>query len=215
VGILGGKRFVVAESGVGRAAAGRATEDVIKIHRPRWVVSAGFAGALVSDLHRGHMLMADSVMDEQRRPLEVGFRISRDDLAASPGLHVGRLLTVDQVIRHGAEKEALAKQYEAVACDMETIAVAQTCRRRRVGFLSVRIISDALDDTLPPEIERMLEQPNWAAKLGAATGAIFHRPASVKDMWRLRETALRMSDRLAQFLVGMLPQLIAASGDER
>ena len=206
-GDLGEQRVVVADSGVGREAAAQATEDLIKIHHPEWVVSAGFAGALDDRMRRGHILMADEVVDEKRHPLTVGFKIDPRVIQATPSLHVGRLLTVDQLIRSGAEKRNLAAAFGAVACDMETMAVAQACRRRQVRFMSVRVVSDELEDTLPAEVEHLLDQTSLAGKLGAATRAVFQRPRSLKDMWRLRETALRASDRLAKFLQGVIPQL--------
>jgi adenosylhomocysteine nucleosidase len=90
--------------------------------------------------------------------------------------------------------------HAAVACDMETYAIAEVCRVAKVPFLSVRVISDALEDELPKEVERLLEQHSLASKLGAATGAIFNRPSSIKDMWNLKEQAIKASDRLARFL---------------
>ena len=90
---------------------------------------------------------------------------------------------------------------------METLAVADVCRREKVRFLSVRVISDALDDELPQEIERLLDQKSLASKLGAAAGAVFNRPSSVKDMWNLKEQAIQASDRLARFLASTIAQL--------
>lgn len=206
-GKLDGKRLVVCETGVGCEAAAGATDDLIKVYQPRWIVSAGFAGALSPELRRGHVVMASSLVDEQRQPLQVGFQMDPAVIQATPSLHVGRLLTIDRLVRHRQEKEQLAIDYDAIACDMETTAVAQACRRQQVRFLSVRIISDQLDDKLPAEVEHMLEQDSLAGKLGAATRALFQRPGSVKDMWKLREAALRASDRLAKFLIGVLPQL--------
>jgi hypothetical protein len=72
----------------------------------------------------------------------------------------------------------------------------------------VRIISDAVDDELPPEIERLVQSKTLARQLGAATGAIFKRPSAVKDLWQLREDAIRLSDRLARFLAGVVEQLV-------
>jgi len=206
-GRLGDRSLVIAESGTGCEAAERATLDVIQLHRPRWVVSAGFAAALSDSLHRGHMLMPNSLVDQHHDPLEVGFRIDPAVVEANPSLHVGRLLTIDRLVRHRQEKEQLAAQYDAIACDMESMAVARACREQQVGFLSVRVVSDQMDERLPPAIERMLDQNTVAAKVGVATRALFQRPGTIKDMWRLRETAIRASDRLAQFLVGVLPQL--------
>ncbi len=211
-GQLGSKRLVVCETGVGCDAAARATEDVINVFQPRWIVSAGFAGALTPNLRRGHIVMADSLIDPQRHALEVGLQIDAAVIQSSPSLHVGRLLTVKDLIRYRHEKEQLAADYDAIACDMETIAVAQACRQHQVRFLSVRIISDQLDDKLPAEVEHMLDQQSFAGKLGAATRALFQRPGSVKDMWKLRETALRASDRLARFLLGTLAQLSEGEG---
>ena len=154
--------------------------------------------------------MADRVLDCHGDQLEVGLKIDPQVIAATKGLHVGRLLTVDQLIRSADEKRSLGEQYDAVACDMETAAVADVCRQRGVRFLSVRVISDTVDDHLPKEIDKLMSQKSLAGKLGAAAGAIVNRPGAVKDMWKLKEDALKASDRLAKFLVGVIPQLTAS-----
>jgi adenosylhomocysteine nucleosidase len=207
VGPWKSRQVCVAEVGVGRQLAAQATADVIALHQPQWVISAGFAGALVDDMPRGHLLMADPIVDQHGQELSVGFKISAETLAQSPKLHVGKLLTVDAVVKTPTEKRALAAAHGAVACDMETAAVAEACRAARTRFLSVRIISDGVDDELPPEIERLMQSKTLAQQLGAATGAIFKRPSAIKDLWQLRENAIRYSDRLAKFLAGVVPQL--------
>jgi adenosylhomocysteine nucleosidase len=206
-GSLEGRRVLVVEGGVGMDAAARAVEKVIAKHQPPWIVSAGFAGALTSDLRRGNILMAEQIVDETGQEFDVGLKMDPATVAATRGLHVGRLLTVDRIIHTAAEKRSLGERYRAVACDMETAAIAEACRQRKTRFLSVRVISDAVDDELPPEIEALVQQKTTAARLGAAAGAIFRRPSSVKDMWRLKEEAIKASDRLAKFLEGVLRQL--------
>ncbi len=198
---------LIVEAGVGQQAAATATRDVIKLHQPPWIVSAGFAGALNSQLRRGHILLADEVVDVAGHRLEIGLTVDSAAVETSPWLHVGRLLTVDQLIRTKAEKEELGKTHGALVCDMETYAVAEVCQQQHVRMMSVRIISDGLDDELPKEIEGLLQQASLAGKLGAAAGAIFHRPSSVKDMWQLKEDALKATDRLARFLTGVIDQL--------
>ena len=56
-------------------------------------------------------------------------------------------------------------------------------------------------------IQNPMGKKSMAFKLGAALGAVLDRPESVKDLWQLREDALRASDRLASFLAGMAEQL--------
>ena len=74
-------------------------------------------------------------------------------------------------------------------------------------LISVRLITEALDDELPPEIENLLAQKTIAAKIGATAGALLSRFSAAKDLWQLREDALKGSDRLAKFLRGVLAQL--------
>jgi adenosylhomocysteine nucleosidase len=203
-GTLRGKEAVVVETGVGGQDAAAAVSNVIDFHEPQWVISAGFAGALVEDVRRGHMLMASEVVKAEAAPLSIGVTINP---AGTPGLHVGRLVTVDKLIRTRQAKELLGTQHRAIACDMETYAIAEVCRRKNVRFLSVRIISDALADELPKEVERLLSQKTMAGKLGAAAKAIFQRPGSALDLLKLQDDALKASDRLAKFLAGVVAQL--------
>ncbi|MDA1054953.1 MAG: nucleoside phosphorylase [Planctomycetota bacterium] len=206
-GQLNGRQVLVVESGVGQDAANAMTADLIGLYQPNWVISAGFAGALQGELRRGHILMADEVADATGRRLSIGLTVDHASMEASPSLHVGRLLTVDQLIRTRSQKEQLGAEHEALACDMETLAVADACARAGTKFLSVRIISDSIDDELPKEIEGLLSQDSLVGKLGAAAGAIVHRPSCVKDLWKLKENALKATDRLARFLTGVIDQL--------
>jgi adenosylhomocysteine nucleosidase len=116
-------------------------------------------------------------------------------------------LTVDRVVHRADEKRALGQQNEALALDMESSAVAEACSRQGTRFLAVRIVTDAVDDELPKDVERLLRPATTARRLGAAVGAILNRPSSVKDMLKLKEEALIASDRLAKFLAGVVLQL--------
>lgn len=202
-----GRRVVLFEGGVGRNAATHATEALIVGHRPRWILSAGFAGGLDDRLAQGDILMADQVVDAEGQRLEIDFKLDPAATAATRHLHVGRLLTLDRIVDTAAEKRALGEQYDALAVDMETSAVAAICRREKVRFLAVRVISDTIDHTLPRDIDRLVRKTTTAGRLGAAAGAILRRPASIKDMWQLKEDALVASERLASFLTGVIGQL--------
>jgi adenosylhomocysteine nucleosidase len=128
--------------------------------------------------------------------------------SAQPGLHLGRLLTADRIVRLPDEKRALGRKHQALAIDMETFSVAQVCRERHTRFLAVRVITDAVDDTLPADLEHLLQQKSAAARWGAALGAILDRPGSVKELYRLKETALLAGDRLARFLERLIVELV-------
>src|SRR5262245_5756051 len=205
-GGLKGRGVVVIHCGVGRVNAAAAATALIAGHRPKWVISAGLAGGLQSNVDRGDFVMPDAIMGEDGRRLAIDLRISAGDQSPT-GLHVGPLLTMDGVAFKVNQKRQLGRQYGALAVDMETLGVAEVCQREKQRFLAVRVISDGVDDELPPDVERLVRKKTWVRRIGAAAGTIVRRPSTVKDLWRFRETALTCSRKLAKFLEGVIEQL--------
>ncbi|MDO4586016.1 MAG: hypothetical protein Q4C95_01830 [Planctomycetia bacterium] len=110
----------------------------------------------------------------------------------------GTLLTTDRVITKPSDKESLAQKFNASLVDMETWAVAKVCQNLGVPFLSIRIILDPLDQELPKEIQNLTHSSQNKARLfGALCGAVFKRPASVVDMFQLKQNALIAADKIA------------------
>ena len=157
-GELRGRRIVLVQSGPGRTARPSAAESLLDGHHPAVVISAGFAGGLRPKLRRGDIVVADRVLDESGRQCAVDLAVLPASMTETSGVHVGGLLTVDRVVRLPEEKRALGEKYAALAADMETLAVAEVCRRRETPFLAVRVINDAADDALPRDVEKLLAQ---------------------------------------------------------
>jgi adenosylhomocysteine nucleosidase len=209
-GVLKGRQVVVVQSGAGCKAARHATDALISGHRPQWVISAGLAGGLSPELKRHALLMADGLANAAGTRLSIDLKVDPAALARTPGVHVGRLLTVDRVVRLPGEKRSLGEKHQAVAVDMESFAAAEVCRHYQTRFLAVRIISDAVDEELPADVQRLLKQKTRVAKLGALVGATWRRPSSIKDVWKLKESALICSSRLGKFLASTIEQLVAS-----
>jgi adenosylhomocysteine nucleosidase len=199
--------IAVVETGIGSKASAQAVRDAIALHPLRCVISAGFAGGLVKDLRRGHILMADEIVDLHGHHVSVDLHVDKSSLVNNPALHVGRLLTVDHLVRRSEEKRRLGDHHAALAFDMESMAVADVCQQHQVKFLSVRLVSDSVDDELSKDLQWMLDQKSLAAKIGAAAGALLNRPSNAKAMWQLKEDAIKASDRLGRFLAGVLDNL--------
>lgn len=191
------------EGGMGFARARTATQAMIDVHSPSWVLSVGFAGALSADLKCGDIVMATSICDTHGQELFVDMKMEANPQA---GLHVGRIVTSDQVVRLVSEKQELGRQYQALAVDLESLAVAQVCRDRKVRFLAIRVISDDLSADLPKEILSIVG-PTGVVRFGAALGALWKRPGSAKDLWNMRGNANDAATRLATFLDGIVIQL--------
>lgn len=202
-----GIRVAVVESGLGFAAARKATQALIDAHTPPWVLACGFAGALQPQMSVGDVVMANSLVDTHGQELTVDVSMEED---RDKGLYVGRVVTADHMVRSVDEKKDLAEQHQAVAVDMESLAVAQVCSDAKTRFLCIRAISDDMSADLPPEVTAVLGS-SGTMRLGAAVGAVWKRPGSVKDMWKLREQAQRAAERLADFLDGVLGRLYEES----
>jgi adenosylhomocysteine nucleosidase len=198
-----GIKLAAAEAGMGFARARTAAQAMIDGHNPDFVLAVGFSGALQSGLRVGDVVVANALVDEHGQSVAL-------DLAmpASPesGLHVGRLLTSDRLIRRAEEKLELGRRYDALAVDLESLAVAQVCRERKRRFMAVRVVSDDAASDLPEEI-LTIAGPTGSVRWGAALGALWRRPGSAGELWRLRSVAQQCGERLAAFLEGVLVQL--------
>jgi adenosylhomocysteine nucleosidase len=204
-GELDGRIVAIAIGGMGRASARRAAEILLDGHRPSWLVSAGFAGALNPGLHRCDLVLPHEVIDTDGHE----FPITRPDPMATAVRHTaGRLLTVDRLILDSAEKQELHRSTRADLVDMESSAVAAVCARRLVRFLPVRVVSDDANTDLPHEIAALMTK-SGGYRIGAAIRAVWNRPSSVKQFWTLHEQALEAADRLAKFVAQCLGELPA------
>ena len=89
---------------------------------------------------------------------------------------------------------------------MESFAIAKLCHERKTRFMAVRAVSDDLTADLPSEVLSLVGETG-SVRVGAVIGALWKRPGSYKDLWRLRENAILASERLASFLDGVVRQL--------
>jgi adenosylhomocysteine nucleosidase len=204
-GEIAGKIVAVALSGVGKTAARRATELLIAGHHPRWLCSAGFAGALDPTLKRNDLIMPHEVCDLAGGRVEVN-----SSALQIPGIArtSGRLLTVDRVIARASEKAELRSLHQADLIDMESFELARLARERTIPILSVRVVSDDASTELPAEVARLLTHTG-SYRAGVALRAVWNRPAALKDFWTLHTRAMEAADRLASCLGGLIARLDA------
>jgi len=205
-GLYDGIRMVVAISGTGRQRAQRATQALVDAHNPDWVLTCGFAGALAPELKIGQIVVADRLLATDRPPVQIDVKMTSNP---ARGLHVGPMLTCDQIVRTIADKKALAAQTQALCVDTESHAVAEFCRDAGLKCLAIRAITDDLSRDLPPEVLTVFGSTG-AVRMGAVVGALWKRPSSYQDLWQLRETAHQAAESLAAFLDGVVRQLHGA-----
>jgi nucleoside phosphorylase len=134
-------KIAVLHTGVGETACRQRMAVLLRDRQFKYLISAGFAGALNDRLHLGDLLLAENFSTVKRNE-------SRSALSALP-IHAANLLTVPSMIASSAERERIAQTTGAAAVDMETEFVARACAEYALPLLSLRVISDTPDQPFP------------------------------------------------------------------
>jgi nucleoside phosphorylase len=112
----------------------------LKDQQFKFLVSAGFAGALNDQLHSGDLLLARnfSTLDlTERQPFP------------SLPIHQADLLTMAALIDSSEERNEIARSTGAAAVDMETEFIARACAEHGIPLLSLRVITDTPREPFP------------------------------------------------------------------
>ena len=222
-GVVAGRRVAWCVAGAGGDAAGRATRLLIDGHRPRVIVSAGFAGGLDPALARGSVVYPRRSITHRGGPPIAVAAAGQGSAAAAAGSAAGSatshgdltIVSVDTVVTTAAAKRDLAAATGASLVDMETYAVATAAHAAGLPCVSIRVISDDASQDLPKEIAALVQPQSGMRRLGAALAGIGRRPRAALDMWQLWEHAVVDGRTLAvaikTFLEGLSDSPSAAS----
>lgn len=132
----------VFHTGVGEKSCRTHLENFLRQHQLKYLISAGFAGALDTELQIGNLLLSENFSSPELLGSE------RLDFA-SAGLFVGKLATVPGIVDSKSERERWAAESGAAAVDMETEFISAACGAHRVPMLSLRAISDTASEPFP------------------------------------------------------------------
>jgi len=112
------------------------------------VISAGFAGGLDDKSRKGDIVMGQRGRWTRRRRLTIAQNRSAAAAARGP------LADRDRVVTQAAEKRKLAQAHQALAVDMETLAVAQVCQEEKVRFWPIARSATPWIKELPRDVDR-------------------------------------------------------------
>lgn len=136
------RSVAVFHTGVGEKSCRAHIENFLRQQQLKYLISAGFAGALDQELQIGNLLLSEN--------------FSSPELLGSPhldfaeaGLFLGKLATVPGIIDSKSERERWAAETGALAVDMETEFIAAACATHQVPMLSLRAMSDTPSEPFP------------------------------------------------------------------
>ncbi|QGJ69169.1 Hypothetical protein PBC10988_8360 [Planctomycetales bacterium 10988] len=190
----------------------KACQSLLHLTSPQWIVSIGFATALIEELEQDVIFLANEIVDESGKRWELDFRFPENSSQKGTSFKIGKLLTVLNLPTKVEEKEKLHQTFEAVVLDQETALIAQQAGEQGIKFLSIRIVADPLTQDVDERVKRIKAQSSKLGKLGAFTGALFQEPQVVKKLWKDQEAKLTSTITLTRFTLGIVAQLDRQNG---
>jgi nucleoside phosphorylase len=198
-GAAGRTEIVAAITGIGTAAAARATESVLGAAAIDHVVVVGIAGGIGATVALGDLVVPERVLDlatgAEHRPAVLGDAAPRGTLATADGL------ITDAAVFARLEREGI------VAIDMETAAVAAVCERRGCPWSVFRAISDRAGDPTIDATVFGLAGPEGEPNLRAIARFVLTRPWRLPELVPLARGMRRAADTAAAAAVRALEGL--------
>ena len=196
-GQIHGRGVAVFHTGVGEKSCRGQIEKFLQASQPKYLISAGFAGALNPELQIGDLLLSEN--------------FSSPELLRSPhldcledGLLVGKLITVPRVIASKSERERWAVESGAVAVDMETKFIAAACAVHRVPMLSLRVMSDTPSEPLPAPPEVLFDLEKQRTSFVSLALYLLTHPGALKRLTVFRRRVALARRSLTEALDSLL-----------
>ena len=206
-----GESIALVRTGVGKIRAGEALSHVLDHFPISMVISIGYAGGTHADLKTGDLLIADKILAASKdgnapEVIPITATLTEKAVSLQSGgkftIFTGCLLTVEQVVHRPEDKKALGETYSAMALDMETSELAKIVAEKEVPFLSVRAISDTVEDELV-DVSSFVEPDGEISRLKAGWYVLTH-PTSLRKFIALKDIAQMATKNLTEFLIEFL-----------
>lgn len=154
----------LAQSGVGELAAAGATQYLITALGCEAIWNFGVVGGLTEEMDVNRTVLVEKVVHyafdtSAIDPVPRGQYYYKDtpyfyaDTAlinsaaqALPDAKKVTLASADKFVADPAEKEAIATEFSADICDMESAGIAVICERNHLPFFMVKAVSDSKND---------------------------------------------------------------------
>ena len=203
---------VVSEGGIGRELAQSGTQLLVERFRPDVVISAGFAGGASTGSKAGQAFFCDRLVavdgplylwekNEAVEHLDQGLlkRITANISGGADEYQFGACLTVPQFISNSSMKAWLGRTFEVRLIDMESYWVNEAARGAGVPQLSVKVMLDTVEETVPGFVGDTLSRRGAHRALrGAAYMAM--NPLEARRIFRLARQVKRSRTALANIL---------------
>jgi len=209
-------------TGIGQRNAEKAIRKALAEQSPRLLLTCGFAGGLNPELAAGTVVFSADEDPGIRRDNEAeipasspiptpdgggyGHATTLSGLAPAllaAGARPARFHCADRVAASAESKRALRLSTGADAVEMESGIIRAICRENEILSATVRVISDAANEDLPLDFNRLMDS-DQNLKYGKLTAALLKSPGKMGALLRLQKQTRAAAERLARVLAGFI-----------
>lgn len=161
IGKIGNHDIMLSKCGIGKVNASVETGKVLRTFHPDLVINSGVAGGLDASMRIGEVLVADKVVYHDVwcgpgttygqadgcptyfMPSKTAMKSMSTLASINESIRFGLLCSGDKFISSPEEVKEIKSHFsDALGCDMESAAIAQTCFLAGIPFMVVRVMSD-------------------------------------------------------------------------
>jgi adenosylhomocysteine nucleosidase len=177
-------------TGIGAKNAGTSVRRFLEQHLTKQVFTCGFCGGLKPDLENGDVVFMTGYPALEKRLAEADATLAT--FFSSP-----RIATT------AAEKRQLRAKTRADVVEMESEAILEACREKKIPCAMVRAISDTADEDLPLDFN-MLTRPDLSLHQGKLAWAIAKAPWKIFALLRLHQRTSVAAQQMANTLAKVI-----------
>jgi adenosylhomocysteine nucleosidase len=196
-GEMGSRSLTIFHTGVGRRIAETRLIEFLGDQPFEVLISSGFAGGVGIEANVGDLFLAENISDPR-------LLASANRTLQNLGPRVGKLLTSSGIVHSPAERMELARARGADAIDMETDVIAEACVERGIPILSLRAISDTLDEPFPAPPALLFDIEQQKTPLLGLAAYLITRPAAIGRLIRFARQIGSAREKLADALTTLM-----------
>lgn len=194
-GEIGGSPAVLAISGIGEERAYKTAKEILGLFPDaRAYVSVGLSASLVPGLSPGDIVGASEIVTPaspfNTYPCDPGLL----DAVSKIKFRTGKFVAASKTVTTSLEKREIARSSGAIALDMESGGAARASVEAGVPFISIRAISDGLDEDLPVDFNLLMRDGKM--RWGRFIVYFMTHPAKIKPLMRLGGNSRLARERL-------------------
>ena len=149
-GTIGGNEVIMQQCGIGKVNSAIGAVEMIDGYHPDLVISTGVAGGADISLNVTEVVVGmPATFATPSEYVEKALSVNDESGNIHPKIHAGQIVSGEWFVDSKEKMRSILDHFpQAMAVDMESCSIAQTCHIYQTPFISFRIISDVpLKDT--------------------------------------------------------------------